>query len=91
MITGKISSLPISIVKVKTKVENQLYPAKLAYGPTASIPGPMLDIQDKAAVKLLAKPWVGASAPKSVIYCACVVPLIGSKERIRVTVNKRNK
>ena len=56
MITGRISSLPTIIVKLKITLENMLYAAKLEYGPTASIPGPMFEIHESDALKFVGKP-----------------------------------
>ena len=90
MSTGKISNLPNSIVIDKRSFENALYPAKLAYGPTASKAGPILDIQLIAAEKLLKKPCSTSYVPASdttVIIC----PLIGSKESNNTTSKSKKK
>ena len=81
----------MSIVKVKTKVENQLYPAKLAYGPTASIPGPILEIQERAEVKLDEKPWVAWYASPMSVDMVTDVPFIGSNDRMSVTIISKNR
>ena len=39
---GKISSLPASMSKISTSLENQEYTEKLQVGPTTSNPGPIL-------------------------------------------------
>ena len=49
---GKISSLPISIHSVKTKVEISENGAKFPVGPQIPVAGPMLPIQDSTAVKV---------------------------------------
>ena len=53
MITGNTSSLPSSIEKARTILENAEYVEKLPIGPTASNPGPTLLIQVTAAVILV--------------------------------------
>ena len=51
--SGKISSRPASISKIRTNFENMLKPPKLQVGPTASSPGPMLLKQATTAEKFV--------------------------------------
>ena len=48
---GNSSSLPASISKMSTHLDPTLSPAKLAAGPTAASPGPMLLMVATTAVK----------------------------------------
>lgn len=51
--SGKISSRPASISKIRTNLENMLKPPKLQVGPTASSPGPTLLKQATTAEKFV--------------------------------------
>lgn len=51
--SGKISSRPASISKIRTNLENMLKPPKLHVGPTASSPGPTLLKQATTAEKFV--------------------------------------
>ena len=56
MITGNTSSLPSSIEKARTILENAEYAAKLDAGPTPARPGPTLLKQVAAAVRFVSNP-----------------------------------
>ena len=56
IITGIISSLPISIFKVRSIFEKYEKSEKLLIGPTSAKPGPILFIQARTAVRLLSNP-----------------------------------
>ena len=62
---GNISSLPISIVKLKRIFEATLYSAKDEAGPTASKPGPTLLMQVTVAVKFVSKENKGSNAERA--------------------------
>lgn len=51
--SGKISSRPASISKIRTNLENMLKPPKLQVGPTVSSPGPTLLKQATTAEKFV--------------------------------------
>lgn len=90
MNTGSISSLPSIIVKVKSTFENALYPAKLAYGPTASNAGPTLEMQANAAEKLLKNPCFTVYVPASDTI-VMTSPLTESKDSKNIAAIKRKK
>ena len=84
MKTGSISSLPQSIVKMRTIFENALYDAKDAYGPIASNPGPMFEIHEREAEKFVKNPCFTVYSPASEIIVT-VSPLIGSNASTNIT------
>ena len=88
--TGKISNRPINIVNVKRMVEKGLNAEKEEYAPTVSKAGPIFEIQDNAAEKLLKKPCVCSYVPVSEVMVT-IVPLAASNESRKVTIIKINK
>ena len=54
--TGYISSLPISIVTVRSRVAGAEYAAYDDAGPTAPRPGPTLLRQDTTALRFVSRP-----------------------------------
>ena len=90
MSTGKISNRPINIVNVKRMVEKGLNAEKEEYAPTVSKAGPIFEIQDNVAEKLLKKPCSTVYVPASEATVT-ICPFTPSKARSSVDASKMKK